>query len=85
MDWTLERKRTVHADHATSNKKRGLFKTIICAATSPTKVGLAPALKSVRQQFGDSQFGAISEKFENDVCSVVVFITEVPYIAVRSA
>ena len=31
--WTLERKRTVHANHAISNKTRGLSKAIICAAT----------------------------------------------------
>ena len=57
--WTLERKRTVHANHAISNKTRGLPKAIICAATSPTKVGLAPArvIKSVREQFG-----ALSDK-----------------------
>ncbi len=30
--WTLECKRQVHANHAISNKKRGLPKAIICAA-----------------------------------------------------
>jgi hypothetical protein len=57
--WTLELKRTVHANHVISNKKRGLPKAIICAATSPMKVGLAPArvIKTVREQFG-----ALSDK-----------------------
>ena len=57
--WTLERKRTVHANHAISNKTRGLSKAIICAATSPTKNGLPPArvIKNVREQFG-----ALSDK-----------------------
>ena len=57
--WTLERKRTVHANHAISNKTRGLSKAIICAATSPTKVGLRQVrvIKNVREQFG-----ALSDK-----------------------
>ena len=39
--WTLERSHKAHADHSVTNKKRGLPKDIVYAATSPRKKGMS--------------------------------------------